>query len=109
MQDMLVRIFHHMQLPFHAMLMDTWYAAKGLMLYIDFLHKIYYSPLRDNHQIHGSERQAHYQRVTTLTWRPADLAHGKTIKIKGFPKMYKVKLFSSRCLHTARTGSSPTT
>lgn len=43
-RDMLNQIVDHKQLPFHAVLMDTWYATKELMLYIDSLHKIFYCP-----------------------------------------------------------------
>jgi len=31
--------------------------------------------------------------VNELTWSDDELEHGKTIKIKGFPKNHKVKLF----------------
>ncbi|MDT7808168.1 MAG: hypothetical protein QOJ70_1981 [Acidobacteriota bacterium] len=30
--------------------MDTWYATKDLMLYIESLHQSYYRPLKDNRQ-----------------------------------------------------------
>ena len=49
-QDMLTQVVQHKQLPFHAVLMDTWYATKNLMLFIESLHKIYYCPLKDNRQ-----------------------------------------------------------
>ena len=92
-QDMLSQIVHHKRLSFHAVLMDTWYATKDLMRFIDSLHKIYYCPLKDNRQVDDSGGQAPYQRVDSLAWNDQDLAHGKIIKIKGFPKTTKVKLF----------------
>ena len=92
-QDMLTQIVQHKQLPFHAVLMDTWYATKELMLFIDSLHKIYYCPLKDNRQVDDSGGQAPYRRVDELAWTNHDWVHGKLIKIRGFPKDYKVKLF----------------
>lgn len=92
-QDMLRQIVEHKQLPFHAVLMDTWYAAKELMLFIDSLHKIYYCPLKDNRQVDDSGGEEPYRRVDELAWTNHEWAHGKLIKIKGFPKDYKVKLF----------------
>lgn len=92
-QDMLTQIVQHKQLPFHAVLMDTWYATRDLMLFIDSLHKIYYCPLKDNRQVDDSGGQAPYRRVDELAWTNDEQAHGKRIKIKGFPKDCKVKLF----------------
>jgi hypothetical protein len=92
-QDMLTQIVQHKQLPFHAVLMDTWYATKDLMLFIDALHKIYYCPLKDNRQVDDSGGQEPYRRVDELAWTNHEWEHGKVIKIKGFPKDYKVKLF----------------
>lgn len=92
-QDMLAQIVQHKQLPFHAVLMDTWYATKDLMLFIDSLHKIYYCPLKDNRQVDDSGGEEPYRRVDELAWTNHEWAHGKLIKIKGFPKDYKVTLF----------------
>jgi hypothetical protein len=92
-QDMLMHIVQHKQLPFHAVLMDTWYATRDLMLFIDSLHKIYYCPLKDNRQVDDSGGEAPYRRVDQLAWTNHDWAHGKLIKIRGFPGDYKVKLF----------------
>lgn len=92
-QDMLTQIVEHKQLPFRALLMDTWYATKDLMRFIDALHKIYYCPLKDNRQVDDSGGQEPYRRVDELAWSNHEWAHGKLIKIKGFPKDYKVKLF----------------
>lgn len=92
-QDMLAQVVQHKQLPFHAVLMDTWYATRDLMLFIDSLHKIYYCPLKDNRQVDDSGGEAPYRRVDELAWTNHEWAHGKLIKIKGFPKDDKVKLF----------------
>ncbi len=92
-RDMLTNVVYHKQLPFRAVLMDTWYATKDLMLYIESLQKLYYCPLKDNRQVDDSNGARAYTRVDALTWSEAELAHGKRIKIKGFPKDHKVHLF----------------
>lgn len=92
-QDMLGQIINQKQLPFHAVLMDSWYATKDLMLFIDSLQKIYYCPLKDNRQVDDTGGTALYRRVDSLVWSHQEGEHGKVIKIKGFPKDYKVKLF----------------
>jgi hypothetical protein len=91
--DMLANVVHYKRLPFHAVLMDAWYATKELMLLIESLGKVYYCPLKDNRQVDDSGGNRPYQRVDSLAWSPAELTHGKTIKIKGFPKEHKVRLF----------------
>jgi hypothetical protein len=92
-QDMLTNCVYHKQLQFHAVLMDTWYAAKEVMLYIETLKKVYYCPLRDNRLVDDSGATEPYRRVDSLEWSKYEKQHGKLIKIKGFPKDHKVKLF----------------
>jgi hypothetical protein len=92
-RDMLVSAIADKLLPFAAVLMDTWYATKDLMLFIESVHKVYYCPLRDNRLVDDSGASAPYRRVDTLHWSPVEQNTGKTIKIKGFPKEHKVKLF----------------
>ncbi len=111
-QDMLTSI-EQRQVPFATVLMDSWYATKPIMLRLEKMHKTFYCPLKSNRQVDdsgGGPKQG-YQRVDALTWSEAELAHGKLIKIKDFPKNYKVKLFRvvvsthRWCLPTARSGS----
>ena len=90
---MLLNAVYHKQLAFHRVLMDTWYATKDLMLYIEQLHKIYYCPLKDNRLVDDSGALTPYRHVATLDWTRAEPQHGKLIKLKGFPKQHKVKLF----------------
>lgn len=92
-REMLTNIVYHKCLPFQAVLMDTWYATKDLMLFIESLAKIYYCPLKDNRQVDDSQGQQRYRRVDALDWDATALLYGKQIKIKGFPKDYKVQLF----------------
>ena len=90
---MLLNAVHHKQLPFRGVLIDTWYATKKVMLLIESLNKQYYCPLKNNRQVDDSSQVKSYQRVDSLGWNHQELDLGKTVKIKGFPKEHKVKLF----------------
>ena len=93
-EDMLSNVVRYKCLPFHAVLMDTWYATKNLMLFIESLHRCYYCPLKDNRLVDDSNgKNKVYQKVDSLTWSEDELTHGKKIKIRGFPAMHKVKVF----------------
>lgn len=102
MQDMLLNCVHQKQLQFWAVLMDSWYATKEIMLTIEKYKKVYYCPLKDNRQVDDSNASQPYRRVDALGWTEAEKQHGKTIKIKGFPGNHKVKLFRV-VLSTKRT------
>ena len=85
-------------LPFQTVLMDSWYATKELMLNIDGWNngqpsKLFHCPLKSDRQVDESNGERPYQRVDSLPWSEHELAHGKLIKIKGFPGDKKVKLF----------------
>ncbi|MEM9089511.1 MAG: transposase [Cyanobacteria bacterium P01_F01_bin.53] len=92
-REMLLNIMHHKQLPFHAVLMDSWYAAKQLLLLIESLNKAYYCPLKTNRKVDDSGGQQPYQRVDSLNWNAIEAETGKVIKLRSFPKDHKVKLF----------------
>ena len=92
-RDMLIGLVADKQIPFRTVLMDTWYATKSLMLLIESLHKIYYCPIKSNRLVDDSCATRAYRYVSDLHWSEADLAAGKIIKINGFPKQHKVKLF----------------
>lgn len=92
-QDMLTNVVYQKELPFYAVLMDTWYATKDLMLFIESLEKIYYCPLRDNRSVDDSGGAQAYRRVDSRVWSESELEQGKRIKIKGFPKDHKVQCF----------------
>lgn len=91
--EMLTTLVASKQLAFDRVLMDTWYAKKDLMLFIESLGKIYYCPLSDNRQVDDSNGQRLYRRVDDLAWSDAERESGKRVKIKGFPKEHKAKLF----------------
>ncbi len=101
-QDMLLNVVYQKGLAFWAVLMDTWYATKDLMLQIEKFNKIYYCPLKDNRQVDDSGGSQPYRRVDSLEWTEAELQQGKVIKIKGFPAEHKVKVFRV-VLSTQRT------
>ena len=92
-REMLITLMYQKTLAFHAVLMDTWYATKALMLFIESLDKVYYCPLKANRQVDDSDGQYPYARVDSLHWQPLELSAGKRIKIKGFAKDHKVRLF----------------
>ena len=101
-RDMLNNAVHDKQLPFRAVLMDTWYAERKLMLHVERLGKLYYCPLKDNRRVDDSDEQRPYQRIDELAWSEHEQQHGKTIHIKDFPKGHRVKLFRL-ALSTERT------
>ena len=86
---MLINSVYQKKLDFWAVLMDTWYATKEIML--EKLGKIYYCPL--NRQVDDSGGTQPYQRIDSLAWSENEQQHGKMIKIKGFPAEHKVKVF----------------
>lgn len=92
-QDMLHHCVYAKQLPFWAVLMDTWYATKDVLLQIERLGKIYYCPLKVNRQVDDSGGATAYRRVDSLEWTADEGQHGKNLKIKGFPALHKVKAF----------------
>jgi len=101
-QDMLTHCVYQKQLLFRFVLMDSWYATKEIMLLIEDLKKIYYCPLKDNRQVDDSGGAEPYRRVDGLQWSDTEKEHGKIVKLKGFPKDHKVKLFRV-VLFTQRT------
>ena len=50
-QEMLTHCVYQKQLLFRFVLMDSWYAAKEIMLGIEDLKNIHYCPLKDNRQV----------------------------------------------------------
>jgi hypothetical protein len=97
------RSIEHRRVPFETVSMDSWYATKDLMLPIDGMAKTFYRPLKGNRSVDDSGGGGRpYRRVDSLDWSGEELEKGKLIKIKGFPKDYKVKLFRV-AVHTRRT------
>jgi hypothetical protein len=93
MREMLIAAIAGKALAFSRVLFDSWYVTKDLMLLVESLGKRYYCPLKSNRQVDDSGAELPYRRVDSLDWSEAEIKHGKTIKIKSFPKGHKVKLF----------------
>jgi hypothetical protein len=83
-QDMLLNCVYQKSLDFWAILMDIWYATKGVMLQLEKLGKIYYCPLKDNRQVDDSDGRKPYQRVNRLIWSKAEKQPAKSSKSKVF-------------------------
>jgi len=86
------------EIAFKTVLMDSWYATKDLMLDIDGYgssssSKIFYCPLKRDRMVDDSGGARPYRQVADLEWSEQELHSGKIIKVRGFPKDYKVKLF----------------
>jgi len=81
------------RLSFEYVLMDTWYATVDLMKTIDKADKFYYCPVKTNRLVDDSGGTLPYRHVSTLEWSKRDLQHGKLVKVRGFAKDTKHKLF----------------
>lgn len=94
-REMFDNAIEHKKLPFRTVLMDSWYAAKELMLHIERSGKIYYCPLKDNRQVdkgNGLPKPA-YKRVDSLEWSETEIESGKNVHLKDFPKGHRLELF----------------
>ena len=92
-KEMLNNLVHHKQLAFKAVLMDSWYAAKWLMLHIESLKKLYYCPLKSNRLVNESGQRGDYHRVNSLAWSAGEELAGKQVHLRDFPKGHQLKLF----------------
>ena len=92
-KEMLTSLVDGKRVTFDRVLMDSWYGAKTLLLFIESLGKFYYVPLKCNRMVDDSGAVWKYKRVDELGWNSIDLTFGKTIKLRDFPKEHKVKLF----------------
>jgi len=89
--DMLQNLIYYKLLPFRTVLMDSWYATKNLMQYIDKQGKIYYCTLKKNRLVDDTGGRETYKSISSLEWNESEQKLGKIIKIKAFPKDQKVK------------------
>ena len=92
-EDMIFNLVNKKKLPFKTVLMDSWYATQRLMALIDNMGKNYYCPLKTNRLVDDTGGAEKYKNIYELNWSESEKISGKTIKIKGFPKDKKVKLF----------------
>ncbi len=93
MREMLEHAIRHKQLPFRIVLMDTWYAAREELLFIERLGKLYYCPLKANRQISLSRETGTYCRVDEVLWSRDELRSGRLVHLKDFPAGHQVRLF----------------
>ena len=63
------------------------------MALIDNDRKIYYCPLKSNRLVDDTGGVEKYKKVQDLNWNETEKLSGKRIKIKGFPRDKKVKIF----------------
>jgi len=92
-REMLTRAVANKCLPFNRVLFDSWYATKELMLLVEMFNKMYCCPIKTNRQVDDSGGERKYRRADSLEWTPEELAGGKQVKIRGFPKDHKMRLF----------------
>ncbi len=92
-REMLSVLVNSRKVAFSTVLMDSWYASKSLLLYIESLDKTYYVPLKSNRLVDDSKGSKPYQRIDTLHWTDAEQQSGKRVKLHKFPKHQKVKVF----------------
>jgi hypothetical protein len=93
MREMLSNAVAYKRLPFRVVLMDTWYAARAELLFIERLGKRYYCPLKANRQVSVSRADGTYCRVDQVLWSRDELRSGRLVHLKDFPAGHQVKLF----------------
>lgn len=91
--DMLRLAYQIRQLPFRAVLMDTWYASKWFMRIIEQIGKVYYCPIRCNRNCTVTAEAHKYLRADALDWTPKEYTCGKVVHLKDFPQGHRVTLF----------------
>ena len=91
--EMLDNVVYSRNFSFTTVLFDTWYATTSFIMKCANLGKIYYCPIKKNRMIDDSGGQEDYKKAEDVKWTQNELQHGKVIKIRKFPKDYKVKLF----------------
>jgi len=106
-EDMLTNVHYHKELAYQTVLMDSWYATKQLMCFIEKLDKLYYCPIKGNRLVDDSQGQKAYQRVDSLDWTAQEKEQAKHSRSKVFPKTTKCSASGLWCLPAARIGSSP--
>ena len=90
--DMLRSVLER-EIPFGTVLMDTWYANTKTLVWIHSLGKRFFCPIKSNRMVDDSSGKQPYQPVDSLLWSNETLFSGKTVKVRGFPGDFKVKLF----------------
>ncbi len=93
LREVLSGAHYQKELPFQAVLMDTWYASREVMRHIERLEKVYHCPIKKNRKVDETDGAEPHCRVDSLSWNKADEKSGKTIHLKSFTKCHRLKLF----------------
>lgn len=91
--DMLRNAIDHKRLPFRCVLMDSWYATNKLMLQIHDDGKLFYCPVKSNRLAKDNLAARFYTPIKELSWNEQTLQQGKTIRLKGMPQDFSMKMF----------------
>ena len=78
---------------YRTVLMDSWYATTKVFKWLAGAGKVFYCPLKANRLVDETGGVQPYESIGCLAWSAADVAQGKTVKVKGMPKESKLKLF----------------
>lgn len=63
------------------------------MKIIDEFGRIYYTLVKKNRLVDGTQGVQAYQKIEELDWSEQELLKGKRVKLNGFPANHKVQLF----------------
>ena len=89
----MIRSILERNILFSTVLMDSWYSDMKTLLWIDSLEKLFYCPIKSNRLVDDSLGEHPYRAVDKLEWNETEKMSGKRVKVKKFPKNYKVNLF----------------
>lgn len=92
-EDMFKHTLAYKKLAFYAVLMDTWYAAKTILLMIHDAHKLFYCPIRRNRLVKEDDSERYYVKVEELKWDEISQRDGKVVRLRHLPQAFKLKLF----------------
>ena len=76
-------------IPYHTILMDSWYAAAEVFKYLIDEQKLFYCPIKANRKIDDTQGQ----QVQEAFWTQHHVVEGKTIKLHKMPMDTYFKLF----------------
>lgn len=90
--DML-NMLKYREVKFSTVLMDSWYATTGIMMYLISEKRIFYCPIKSNRKVDDSKGLNAYQQVQYIDWTKEEMKQGKTVKVHKFPMDNYLKLF----------------
>lgn len=80
-------------IPYHTVLMDSWYAAATVFKYLLKEQKLFYCPIKANRKIDDTTGEQPYKQVQEAFWTTQDVKQGKTIKLHKMAMDTYFKLF----------------